>query len=408
MAVNLVEPTTLLPVPGVQLGALAAGLKSNGARDLVIVALSEGSSAAAVFTDNAYCAAPVTVAREHMASNQGYVRALLVNSGGANAATGEQGMLNARENCSQLANLLDVDASSVLSFSTGVIGEQLPMPLMRAGIDKLAGKLGTSSAHWLDAAHGILTTDTKVKAVSRTVEIEGEKVTITGFAKGSGMIQPNMATMLAYIFTDAKVAPDVLGTILKASVDDSFNLVSVDGDTSTNDACVLVATARTGPQLSPSHHQWGEFADTLHAVSLQLAQALVRDGEGATKFITIEVSGGQSRQDCRQVGLTVANSPLVKTAFFASDANLGRIIMAVGRSGAAGLDINRLSLKLDEVSVLVNGQPAADYTEEKGSAVMQRDEITVAVDLGAGDASLTFWTCDLSHEYVSINADYRS
>ena len=426
MPVNLEVPETVAPVGGVELAAVAAGLKKNGAKDLVLASLAENANVAAVFTRNAYCAAPVTVAREHLLQSRSQsssgtgssgIRALLINSGGANAATGSAGVANARAHCSQVAQLLGIDSHQVLPFSTGVIGEQLPADTMQKGIASLEPLLGSTPLHWRDAAEGIMTTDIIAKQYSVTIDIDGSPVTLAGFAKGSGMIQPNMATMLAYVFTDATIDAALLQQELAAVVDRSFNSITVDGDTSTNDSCVLTATGASGVALDRDHKSWSEFASALDEIFLWLAQALVRDGEGASKFISIDVRGGHSREDCRQVGLTVGNSPLVKTAFFASDANLGRIIMAVGRSGLDYLDIDKLSLRLGAgtetdsaqlTDVLIKGQPAPDYTDEKGQAIMQSSEIVVSIDMGMGEAQWTCWACDLSHDYVSINADYRS
>jgi len=412
MPVNLSVPSEITPVPGVELGTVAAGLKKNGSKDLVLAKFSEETEVAAVFTRNAYCAAPVTVAREHLQSCSGKVRALLINSGGANAATGAEGLANARQHCQQVSDKLGVTPSQVLPFSTGVIGEQLPSEVMSSGIETVVTVLGNSPAHWRSAAEGIMTTDTTFKQISKSIEIAGQTVTVGGFAKGSGMIQPDMATMLSYVFTDVSVSAADLQTLLNEVVERTFNSVTVDGDTSTNDACVLAATAASGVNLYSSHAEWAVFEDTVLDVCLWLSQALIRDGEGATKFITIDVGGGQSAADCKKIALTVGNSPLVKTAFFASDANLGRIIMAVGRSGIDYLDINKFSLILGDgkrnVEVLKDGQPAADYSDDIGQEIMQSAEINIGISLGAGSAQWTCWASDLSHDYVSINADYRS
>ncbi len=418
MPVNLVVPESITAVPGVRLGTVAAGLKKNNAKDLVLVNLDTTSHTAAVFTRNAYCAAPVTVARQHLKASKGAIRALLINSGGANAATGTQGLQNARSHCSQVADILGIATDQVLPFSTGVIGEQLPGDTMRNGIDQVALSLGTTSDHWRSAAEGIMTTDTVLKQYSEQVEVDGQSITVGGFAKGSGMIQPNMATMLAYVFTDASVSSDVLQSLCEEVADRTFNSVTVDGDTSTNDAFVLVATGVSGASrvdgnvLDTDHPAWPAFSGSVLRVATWLAHALVRDGEGASKFITVRVSGGKSENDCKLVALTVGNSPLVKTAFFASDANLGRIIMAVGRSGLDYLDLNKFSLALGNaekrVDVMDAGQPAPGYTDEIGQDIMQAAELQIDIDLGAGEKSWTCWASDLSHDYVSINADYRS
>lgn len=405
MPVNLTLPESVEPVSGVNLSATAAGLKKNGDTDLVLITLPATSITAGVFTRNAYCAAPVTVCRDHLAKNNA-VRALLVNSGGANAATGDLGEKNARESCEQVADLLGVEATAILPFSTGVIGEQLPMDKVRAGIKRLVPAL--SADNWFDAARGIMTTDISPKIASRKIQLSDGEVKLTGFAKGSGMIQPNMATMLAYVFTDANLAASDVQWCLDEVVDRSFNSITVDGDTSTNDSCMLTATAHSGTQgLVKGTPDWDTFYAALLDLCLELAHAVVRDGEGATKFITLQVNGGSDIDECKRVGFTVGNSPLVKTAFFASDANVGRIVMAIGRSGVE-LDINALSFAIDDVDVLTKGQPAAGYTDEQGQAVMAEQEITVTIDLGRGDAAWTVWACDFSHEYVSINADYRS
>ena len=421
MPVNLEVPASVSPVGGVSLAAVAAGLKSDGAKDLVLISLPAQSSVAAVFTRNAYCAAPVTVSREHLGQSNRDIRALLINSGGANAATGSEGVSNARQHCARVALQLDIGPQQVLPFSTGVIGEQLPTETMLNGITAAAAVMGDSTSHWHDAAAGIMTTDTVPKQYSVQVEIEGRTVTLSGFAKGSGMIQPNMATMLAYVFTDAAIDATLLQECLVATAGRSFNSITVDGDTSTNDSVVLAATGASAVVLDRNHSGWSAFQGALDEIFLWLAHSLVRDGEGASKFITIDVQGGRSPEDCRQVGLTVGNSPLVKTAFFASDANLGRIIMAVGRSGIDYLDIDQLSLRLGvEVAkgidatattltdVLIKGQPATGYSDEIGQAIMQSSEIVVSIDLGMGSSQWTCWACDISHDYVSINADYRS
>jgi len=407
MPVNLLVPENVHPVAGVELASTSAGIKSNGDPDLVLVTLVEGSCVAGVFTQNSFSAAPVILCREHLKIQAGAIRALLINSGGANAATGVQGDLNARRSCAIVAEHLELPEPAVLPFSTGVIGEQLPMQKIEQGIATLCSEL--SSEKWGDVARGIMTTDIMPKIVSRKITLSDTEITLTGIAKGSGMIEPNMATMLAYVFTDAHVAPAALQDCLTSATARSFNSITVDGDTSTNDSFILAATAqaKTG-LLEASHSDWDKFCEAVNGISLELAQAIVRDGEGASKFLSIQVSGAQSEQDARQVGLTVGNSPLVKTAFFASDANLGRIIMAVGRSGVAGLDINRLSLRLGDVDVFTDGQPAGSYTEERGSNVMSQQEIDVYIDLGCGSSTWTIYACDFSHDYVSINADYRS
>ena len=410
MPVNLSVPESLPVVKGVSLSGISAGLKKNGDRDLVLMTFAPGSVTAGVFTKNSFCAAPVTVCREHLNRNNGQVSSLLINSGGANAATGETGLAMARQTCDWVKERLnaigyEVDAQSVLPFSTGVIGEQLPRPKFETGIPALVDALSPNG--WMDAAHGIMTTDILPKAASRTLTLSGQTITLNGIAKGSGMIQPDMATMLAFIATDAAVAAEPLQALLADVVERTFNSVTVDGDTSTNDSCMLTATGASGVELSPQSTDWPEFTDAVLSLSLELAQAIVRDGEGATKFITINVTGGRTTEECKKTALTVGNSPLVKTAFFASDANLGRIIMAVGRSSET-LTLDTFSLRLDDVDVLIKGQPADTYTEERGHSVMQKPEIDINIDLGQGSENWSVWTCDFSHEYVTINSDYRS
>ncbi|MEM9605150.1 MAG: bifunctional glutamate N-acetyltransferase/amino-acid acetyltransferase ArgJ [Pseudomonadota bacterium] len=401
--VNLPPLGELDTVPGVQLAAVAAGIKPDR-DDLSLVVLAEGSTAAAVFTKNAFCAAPVIVARDHLARTA--PRALVINAGNANAGTGERGLADARQCCQWVADTLGVKAEEVLPFSTGVISEFLPMAAFERGIPAAATSLDV--AGWRRFAHAIMTTDTQAKGASRRVQVAGRTVTLTGVVKGSGMIHPNMATMLAYIATDARVETGDLQTLLVSAVDRSFNAATVDGDTSTNDACVLMATGQSAVALAPSHSDWPAFADAVHDLAVDLAQAMVRDAEGATKFMSLVVCGGESVAACKQVAFTVAHSPLVKTAFFASDPNIGRILMAVGRSGLDALDAGLIDIDIDEVALVRGGEPDSDYTEARGQAVMDRAEITVRIALGRGDSEATVWTSDLSHDYVSINADYRS
>ena len=405
MAVNLSYPEAMHPVKGISLAATAAGLKKNGNSDMVLIACDEGTQAAAVFTQNAYCAAPVTVAKQHL--EQSAPRLLLINAGNANAGTGEQGMHNARESCAYLAKKMSLSAEQALPFSTGVIAEQLPMPVIRDGIEKLVGQLDAD--HWLPASQAIMTTDTLPKGFSEIIEIDGVPVTVTGMSKGSGMICPNMATMLAYIATDASVDKKSLQSLLSAANERSFNSITVDGDTSTNDACVLLATGQAkNVLLDENHPQWNLFAECIERACITLAQAIIRDGEGVTKFIEVAVSEGNNIDECRQVAYTVAHSPLVKTAFFASDPNLGRLLMAIGRSGIDNLNIGNVSLWLDNVAVVCDGEPAPDYTEERGQAVMNQDEICVRISLGRGQSNWSIWTTDFSYDYVKINAEYRS
>ncbi len=405
MAVGLKIPEIIYAVEGVRLSAISANIKKDGSHDLVLLELAEGSSSVALFTRNAFCAAPVTVARSHMEKIQ--PRALLINSGNANAGTGTQGLENAEKCCAALADRLSIRAEEVLPFSTGVISEQLPMPQLLKGLDFIKDKL--AAENWLIAARGIATTDTVPKIISVKSEIAGNEITVTGIAKGAGMIRPDMATMLAFIATDAHVPVSDLQYCLEQSVKKSFNAISIDGDTSTNDACVLSATARAKGQIyTRKHPAWEQFQSLIDSVCIELAQSIVRDGEGATKFITLRIVQGRHEQECREVAYTLAHSPLVKTAFFASDPNIGRLLAAVGRSRVQDLDIRTVSISLDEIDIVIDGEPAPSYTEEKGQRVMNRDEITVQVKLGRGEAQCTVWTSDLSYDYVRINAEYRT
>lgn len=403
MAVGYKGLPQLHPVAGFRIGTASAGIKKPGRLDLVVMESPPGSSCAAVFTRNAFCAAPVTVAREHLA--HGTPRYFVVNTGNANAGTGGQGLRDARRCCGALAQHAGCAESEVLPFSTGVIGEPLPVQKI---VDALPGALDDlSEGGWERAAHGIMTTDTVPKAVSRRFMIDGQPVTVTGIAKGAGMIRPDMATMLAYLATDAAVAAPLLQSILARAVDRSFNRITIDGDTSTNDACILVATGRGGVTIGA-----GAAAETFAAIVTELceelAQAIVRDGEGATKFITVEVTGGRTPAECEQVGYAIAQSPLVKTAFFASDPNWGRILAAVGRAGVPELDLDRVTIHLGDLCIVRHGGRAPDYEESKGAAVMKRDEITVRVDLGRGAHETRLWSCDFSYDYVRINAEYRT
>jgi glutamate N-acetyltransferase/amino-acid N-acetyltransferase len=406
MAVGLSSLPPLLPVPGVRLATVCAGIKKPGRRDLVLIELVEGACCTAVFTRNAFCAAPVVVAKRHLA--QGIPRYLLINTGNANAGTGERGLQDASSCCQSLAKIMDVMPEQVLPFSTGVIGEPLPVtPIFNA---MPAACKALSETGWVEAAHGIMTTDTVAKGVSRQVEIAGQMITVTGIAKGAGMIRPDMATMLAFVATDAKVAAPLLQQFLQAAVQDSFNSITVDGDTSTNDACVLIATGCSPMEeiTASDDAAFAALARTVREVCIALAQAIVRDGEGATKFITIEVEGGADNEECRQAAYAVAHSPLVKTAFFASDPNWGRILAAVGRAGIRDLDVARVAVFLDELCIVTKGGRAPDYQEEQGRAVMAREEITVRIDLGRGTHTARLWTCDFSYDYVRINAEYRT
>lgn len=404
MAVGPATLPSMAAVKGFRLGTTSAGIKKPGRRDLVVMELAEGSCVAGVFTRNAFCAAPVTLSKSHMAS--GNVRYLLTNTGNANAGTGAEGMADALNCCEALAGLTGQPVEQIMPFSTGVIGEKLPVDKIVAALPAALDALTESG--WEDAAHGIMTTDTRPKGATRSLEIGGVPVTISGLSKGAGMICPNMATMLAYVATDARVDQGHLQALLSEAADASFNRVTVDGDTSTNDSCVLAATGAAGVSLAPGDSDWPVFVDAVHAVLLELAQAIVRDGEGATKFITIEVAGAASQREALDTAYTIAHSPLVKTALFASDPNWGRILAAVGRAGIDGLNLEALTIDLGEVRIVENGGRAQSYTEAAGQAVMDREEITIKVDLHRGEAVERVWTTDLSHDYVSINADYRS
>lgn len=412
MPVNLSvpDPQALHPVPGVRIGTAMAGIRKANRRDVVVFEVAPGSAVAGVFTRNRFCAAPVQLCQEHLAvaTQVSGIRALLINTGNANAGTGADGLQRARRSCAALASLLGVQPQQVLPFSTGVIMETLPVDRIEAALPAALGALHAS--HWLDAATGIMTTDTVPKAVSRQLLIDGQTVTITGVSKGAGMIRPNMATMLGFIATDAVIAAPLLQLLAQRAADLSFNRITIDGDTSTNDSFVLVATQQAGhaPIDSLDSPAGRTLRDAVVAVSQQLAQAIVRDGEGATKFITVRVQGGRDEAECRLAAYAIAHSPLVKTAFFASDPNLGRILAAVGYAGIDDLDQTLIDLHLDDVHVVRQGGRHPDYREEDGQRVMKRSEITVAVHLHRGSAETTVWTCDLSTEYVSINADYRS
>ena len=395
----------LLPVAGLRLGTTCAGIKKPDHRDLVIMELAEGGQAAAVFTQNAFCAAPVIIAKKHL--SQTTPSFLLVNTGNANAGTGEQGLADALACCDKLAQTAGVSLDSVLPFSTGVIGESLQVEKISAGIPDALATL--SEDGWVDAAHGILTTDTVPKGASRQIDIDGQKITITGISKGSGMIRPDMATMLAYVATDAQIDAESLQACLNQAVNISFNRITVDGDTSTNDACLLMATGKSGVVISQSNAlAYEAFSHAVGEVCEELALAVVRDGEGATKLITVSVEEGSSEAECLQVAYTVAHSPLVKTAFFASDPNWGRILAAVGRAGLADLELQNIRIFIGDVCIVSNGGRDSGYREELGQAVMDGDEITVRILLGRGNASAHVWTCDLSYDYVRINAEYRT
>ncbi|PCM43830.1 bifunctional glutamate N-acetyltransferase/amino-acid acetyltransferase ArgJ [Marinobacter sp. ANT_B65] len=403
-----VGPGTLpefFSVAGVRLGIASAGIKTPGRKDIVVFELAPGSRVSGLFTTNQFCAAPVTLSRKHMAETA--PRYLLINTGNANAGTGERGMRDALACCEELGQHAGVSAAEVLPFSTGVIGEPLPV---RKILDALPGALASMADNrWAEAASGIMTTDTRPKGESVQVDLDGHIVTISGISKGAGMIRPNMATMLGFIATDAQIAQDALQALALELGEQSFNRITIDGDTSTNDACMLIASGRYGgPEITLDSPLLPTLRDALKRVYLNLAHAIVRDGEGATKFVTIRVSGAATGKEALDVAYTVAHSPLVKTALFASDPNWGRILAAVGRAGVDGLDVNALEIYLGDVCLVRGGGRAEDYSEERGQAVMDQEEITIAIDLKRGDISETVWTCDFSHDYVSINADYRS
>ncbi|WOD12124.1 bifunctional glutamate N-acetyltransferase/amino-acid acetyltransferase ArgJ [Pseudomonas sp. NyZ704] len=405
MPVGLGPLPVLHPVPGFRLGIASAGIKRAGRKDIVVMEVAEGASIAGVFTLNAFCAAPVTLCREHI---QHAPRYLLVNTGNANAGTGKPGMQAALQTCEALAQLTQVQAQQVLPFSTGVIGELLPATKVIAALPAALDNLDAN--HWAQAAEGIMTTDTLPKGASRQINLDGQTVTITGISKGAGMIKPNMATMLGYIATDAKVAQPVLQALLREAADLSFNRITIDGDTSTNDCCMLVATGQAAMNGIDSAEgaAYEQLAAAVKSIMLELAQAIVRDGEGATKFVTIQVNGGGNRDECLDVGYAVAHSPLIKTALFASDPNWGRILAAVGRAGVPDLDVERIDVYLDDVCITRNGGRAEEYVEEQGARIMAQEEITIRIDLARGDFQETLWTTDLSHEYVRINAEYRT
>ncbi len=409
MPVNLQapDPKTLHPVPGVELGIAMAGVRKANRRDLTVVTIAEGATVAGVFTRNRFCAAPVQLCRTHLASASG-PRAIVINTGNANAGTGEDGLARALATCTALAGHLKIAPEQVLPFSTGVIMESLPVERIVAGMPAALADLAAD--HWGAAAEAIMTTDTLPKAASAQLQIGGKTVTITGISKGAGMIRPNMATMLGFVATDALIAPALVQALVTDAADQSFNRITIDGDTSTNDSFLLIATGQAGnAEITQFASGDGKrLRDAVVAVARQLAQAIVRDGEGATKFISVQIDGGQTEDECRQAAYAIAHSPLVKTAFFASDPNLGRILAAVGYAGIADLDQTRIDLFLDDVAVVKDGGRLATYREEDGARVMRQSEITVRVDLHRGAASTTVWTCDLSYDYVKINADYRS
>jgi glutamate N-acetyltransferase/amino-acid N-acetyltransferase len=408
MPVNYSTPAAdqLFPVVGVRLGVAEAEIRKKNRRDLTLVALDPGCTVAGVFTQNRFCAAPVQLCRQHLAGGK-EIRALVINTGIANAGTGEPGRQAAQASCDAVGAQLGVTAEQVLPFSTGVILEPLPVDRLVAGLPAAAADLRADN--WHAAAHAIMTTDTVAKAASRRLVVNGQTVTISGVSKGAGMIKPNMATMLGFLATDAGIAQPLLDQLVREAADASFNCITVDGDTSTNDSFVMIASGQSGARFaSAADAGWRELRAAIIAVAVELAQAIVRDGEGATKFITVAVEGGKTADECRQVGYAIGHSPLVKTAFFASDPNLGRILAAIGYAGIADLDVDAVKVWLDEVLVAENGGRAAAYREEDGARVMAQAEITVRVNLGRGQALASIYTCDFSYDYVKINADYRS
>ena len=408
MAVNSPLPirAQLTPVPGLQLGYAQAGIKKPGRKDVLVLKLAPGATVAGVFTTNRFCAAPVQVSKDHLAGTQPIV-ALVVNTGNANAGTGEAGLANANATCAALAKLLGCEANQILPFSTGVILEPLPLEKLVAGLPAAIANLNED--RWFDAAEAIMTTDTQPKAASRIVTIAGKRVTMTGISKGAGMIKPNMATMLGFMACDAKISQPVLQTLVKQAADASFNCITIDGDTSTNDSFMLIATGAGELEITDTASaEYHALAEAVIGLSQELAQMIVRDGEGATKFITVRVEQGRDLEECRKIAYAIGHSPLVKTAFFASDPNLGRILAAIGYAGVNDLDVNQINLYLDDVWVAKQGGRNPDYQEQDGQRVMKQSEITVRVTLARGEAAATIWTCDLSHDYVSINADYRS
>ena len=406
MAVGDVTMPQMHAVKGVKIGSAEAYVRYQNRRDLVIFELAEGSHVAGVFTQNAFCAAPVHVCKAHLqVTNPRY---LVINTGNANAGTGKVGLANAEATCIKLAELTNISQNEILPFSTGVIGEQLPIERLTAGLQPALDSLKEDA--WLDAATGIMTTDTLPKGASEQFEIDGITYTMTGISKGAGMIRPNMATMLSYVATDAPISRELVQLLLKETVNVSFNRITVDGDTSTNDSCILIATGQAGgiEISSINDSRYAVILDVLTRVMTRLAQLIIRDGEGATKFITITVEGGLNTQECCDIAYSIAHSPLVKTAIFASDPNWGRILAAIGYAGVKNLDVEKIQVWLDDVQICKDGGAAADYTEEAGARVMSQAEMLIRVNLGRGDAKDTVYTCDLSYDYVKINADYRS
>ncbi|ARU27425.1 bifunctional glutamate N-acetyltransferase/amino-acid acetyltransferase ArgJ [Cellvibrio sp. PSBB006] len=406
MAVGEYPFPSMHPVAGVKLTAVCAGIKRQNRRDVVLFELAEGSAVAGVFTKNAFCAAPVTLCKAHLAAAP--IRYLVINSGNANACTGEQGLRDAKATCEAIAQQTGVKPEQVLPFSTGVIGEPLPVAKIIAVIPEALAN--ATEQGWTDAGAGIMTTDTRPKGFSQQIEYQGKTITVNGIAKGAGMIKPNMATMLGYIATDAKIAQPLLQQLAKEAADKSFNRITIDGDTSTNDSCILIATGQVDlPEVNkPEGELYEKLKDIIFAAYIHLAKSIVSDGEGATKFVTVAVSGGANRDECLDVAYAVAHSPLIKTALFASDPNWGRIVAAIGYAGVPDLDATKVRVHLNDVLIVENGGRAASYTEEQGQTVMKGEDIAIRIDLGRGSVAETVWTTDLSYEYVRINADYRS
>ena len=406
MAVGEYPFPSMHPVAGVKLTAVCAGIKRQNRRDVVLFELAEGSAVAGVFTKNAFCAAPVTLCKAHLAAAP--IRYLVINSGNANACTGEQGLRDAKATCEAIAQQTGVKPEQVLPFSTGVIGEPLPVAKIIAVIPEALAN--ATEQGWTDAGAGIMTTDTRPKGFSKQIEYHGKTITVNGIAKGAGMIKPNMATMLGYIATDARIAQPLLQQLAREAADKSFNRITIDGDTSTNDSCILIATGQVDlPEVhKPEGELYEKLSDIIFAAYTHLAKSIVSDGEGATKFVTVAVSGGANRDECLDVAYAVAHSPLIKTALFASDPNWGRIVAAIGYAGVPDLDATKVRVHLNDVLIVENGGRAASYTEEQGQAVMKGEDIAIRIDLGRGNVAETVWTTDLSYEYVRINADYRS
>jgi glutamate N-acetyltransferase / amino-acid N-acetyltransferase len=407
MATGSQQLGQILPIDGISIAAISAGVRYQNRLDMVLFELAPGTRSAGVFTLNAFCAAPVVIARQSLKESEGDVRYLLINTGNANAGTGPQGMTDAQACCQAVADAAGVDVRQVLPFSTGVIGERLPAERIVAAVPKALESLTVDS--WLLAAKGIMTTDTRPKAVSRIVEHAGKKITLTGITKGAGMIKPNMATMLAFVATDAELDQTLLNSLLQSSVEQSFNRITVDGDTSTNDCCILSATGRSGVRVTESDQVlFDAFSTALHELVLELAKLIIRDAEGAKKFVTVDVRGGGTTRECLLVAYAIAESPLVKTALSASDPNWGRILAAIGRAGVENLDVSKIDIYLDDVAIVKQGGLAPEYREELGQKVMNQEDITLHVELARGECRELVWTADLSEEYVRINASYRS